>query len=364
MEADVLAPSPSRSLSLRAFRDADRDEVLRLYEQVFGATFARRFRARFRWAFEDNVLPDETRRWVLATGDEVVGFLGAQPLPYLVAGRRIVAHTPCDFMVSPAYRFHGIRLMQEAFRACPSCVASDDVPATIKVTRWLGAEHVGALVRYVRLLDSRLLEERGVLRLPLRGLHGPLTAGLRVAQRVRRGTATRLAVREVVGIDERFARLNAALADERAVTVERDLRFFHWRYGPGSPHAHRRAAILTDHDDELLGYALYVTCEEPSRTGVILDLQVHPRAPARAREALLAHAVRRLRRAGAWAVRYDALLPSRDVVDPLLLRLGFMPRGEQQLLVRMADAEAQRAASSVARWSFRYGDSESSHAVG
>lgn len=364
MDGDAIAPSRQRTLTLRAFRDVDFPEVLRLYELVFGETFAERFGARYRWAYEDNVLPDETRRWVLSSGNEVVGFLGALPLPYLIGGRRIVAHTPCDFMVAPAYRFHGVRLMQEAFRACPSCVASDDVPATIKVTRWLGAAYVGSLVRYVKPLDSRLLEARGALRPLPRAVHWSLSAGLRVVQRARRGLSRPLPVKDAVGIDERFADLNAALSPVTKAMVDRDLRFFHWRYGPGSPHAHRRVVVLEDKDGDLYGYAIYVTSAEPSRVGVILDVQVHPCAPEGTREALLVHAARRLRRAGAWGVRYDELRPSLSDVDPVLLRLGFLPRDEQQLLVRMQDEEAQRMASRVESWSFRYGDSESSHALG
>lgn len=368
MEADAIAPATSSTVSLRAYRDADLGEVFRLYEDVFGASFALRFRARFHWAFEQNPLAEHTRRWVLAKGGEVVGFLGALPLAYVVGGERLIAHTPCDFMVAPALRFHGIRLMQEALRVCGSCVSSDDVPATICVTRWLGAEPVGSLVRYMKPLDTRLLEERGVVRPLPRLLHWPISAGLRVAQRARRelarGPARKLVVRDGVGIDERFARLNEALAAITGATVERDLRFFHWRYGPGSPHAHRRLSLLVDDDEELLGYAIHLPPEGPSRVGAILDVQVHPNAPAGAREALLVHAVRRLRRAGAYAVRYDELRASRADVDPLLRRLGFTPRGEQQLLVRMHDERAQEVASRLESWSLRYGDSESSHAFG
>lgn len=117
-----------------------------------------------------------------------------------------------------------------------------------------------------------------------------------------------------------------------------------------------RSALVARHP-------VFARCREPSRTGLILDLQVLPSAPPGAKGALLGYAARRLRRSGAWRARYDELQPTASVPDPTLKRLGFLARGQQRLLIRLEHDDDMRAAARPESWSFRYGDTESSYAI-
>ena len=115
---------------------------------------------RWRWSQEENGFPAETMRWSLLDGTRLVGFLATVPQRFRVAGHEVLVHSSCDFMVHPDYRFHGIALMREYFRACDNCVSLDDMPATIAVLKMMKAVPIDNAVRYVRVLDGRVAKER------------------------------------------------------------------------------------------------------------------------------------------------------------------------------------------------------------
>src|ERR687894_503354 len=96
----------------------------------------------WRW-LESHPLADRMHRWVVDAGGEIVGHLAALPQYYRIDGKRIVAHTPADYMVLPGYGFHAITLMRKFFRTCENCVACDQAQEAIKVERRLGAEEAG-----------------------------------------------------------------------------------------------------------------------------------------------------------------------------------------------------------------------------
>jgi hypothetical protein len=171
----------------------------------------------------------------------------------------------------------------------------------------------------------------------------------------------------------------------------RDLSFFRWRYGPDSPHARRQVAVATGADGELRGYVVFYLAGDPYRSGYVLDLQAlagdevqeplstpgsaggGPDAAAReagldqggqrVAGALLAHAVRRLRRQGAWTVRYHCLAPPDAPSPAWLRRLGFRQRGGHRFLVRFRDGGLAEVADRLDAWNFAHGDSEASHAL-
>ncbi|MGH3147643.1 MAG: hypothetical protein ACRDTR_17765, partial [Rubrobacter sp.] len=111
----------------------------------------------YRW-HRSHPLGEEVRRWVAETGEgEAVGHLNALPQYYRVAGRRVVAHTPGDYMVLPGYGFQALSLMRRFFRATENFVACDMVPAVIAVETRMGAEVSGELKYAAKLLNvSRL----------------------------------------------------------------------------------------------------------------------------------------------------------------------------------------------------------------
>src|ERR687885_647428 len=107
----------------------------------------------YRW-FESHPLGNEIHRWVaVADDDQVVGHLAALPQYYRIDGRRVVAHTPAEYIVLPKYGFHAITLMREFFRTCENCVSYDRTPETIAIQTRLGAEEAGKLQSRTKLWD-------------------------------------------------------------------------------------------------------------------------------------------------------------------------------------------------------------------
>lgn len=111
----------------------------------------------YRW-LESHPLGNALHRWVaVADGGRVVGHLAATPQWYRIGGQRVVAHTPCDYMVHSRHSFQALTLMRAFFRATENCVACDMVPAVIGVESRLGAEVAGQLQYAAKLLNvSRL----------------------------------------------------------------------------------------------------------------------------------------------------------------------------------------------------------------
>ena len=243
-------------------------------------------KAVYRW-FEAHELADQLHRWVAITGDgEVVGHLSALPQFYRINGRRVVAHTPADFMVDPKHGIQAFILMRNFFRTCENMVACDMVPAAIEVETRLGAEMVGPLDYAVKLLNvskvpapqlparlSRLLgrekptagpagvpygypgyqsnsegtedfsDPHGQAVLPARPrapipapLQKVLNGGLQVADAILGGVfAGGPKVEQIHEFDEAFDDLFEVVAASVPCTAERNAAFLRWRYGSGSP---------------------------------------------------------------------------------------------------------------------------------
>ena len=120
-------------------------------------------------------LGDEMHRWIAVTGDDqVVGHLAATPQYYRINEQRVVAHTPCDYMVNPRHGFQALSLMRAFLRATRNCVACDMVPAVMEVESRLGAEVAGQLQYAVKLLNVSRLPTPSLPALALRPRLSPV----------------------------------------------------------------------------------------------------------------------------------------------------------------------------------------------
>ncbi len=355
----------STPVELRALDDNGMEQVFALYAEVFGHGYAQRFRRRWQWSLRENLSPDETRRWVLAAGERVVGFLAAMPMTYAIGGERLVAHTPCDYMVHADYRFHGIKLMKQFFKECPNCVTCDDIEATIKITEWLGAQAVGPVNTYLKLLNGRALAGRGQFAgLPWFAF-GAITQALKVADVLLFLRTSRLKLEKVSPSDERFDRFFKCLSQNVPAAVAKDRRFLEWRYGKDSPQAQCEIIAALDRAGEFQGYAVLFVADAPRTSGYVLDLQALPGSGHGVEKALLKHAVRRLRKMGALTVRYHALPSPYAPPDEILKRLGFAKRnvGRRILMAKLEDARLAEIAGSASSWRYSLGDAEVSHSL-
>ncbi len=359
------------------------------------------YTAFYRW-FESHPLASEMHRWILVTEeDEVVGHLAATPQYYRINGKRVVAHTPGDFMVLPQYAFHALALMRRFYRTVENCVAIDMLPNVIAVETRLGSEVAGELQYAAKLLDvSRLpmpmipgpigrllnrqprpasadepegqagtelppgVEEQAAAlaprpRVPLPApVKGLLNGALRLTDRVMLGTsASDLKAEVLEGFDESFDVLFEKIAAVVPCLPEKDAAFLRWRYGPTSPQT--PVTVLGVRGREgLLGYAV-LKLTGSGQDGYPLDLTVLPGRQDVAR-ALLGEAVRFFRRAGVSIVRYRYLRSSTSLGADDLRRLGFFPRKGRRnvLLVKFKDPGLHEAAKDLSNWAYSIGDGE------
>ncbi len=366
----------------------------------------------YRW-FKSHPLGDALHRWVAVTEDgEVVGHLAATPQYYRIGGQRIVAHTPCDYMVHSRHGFQALSLMRRFFRATENCVACDMVPAVIQVESRLGAEVAGQLQYAAKLLNvsrlpapqvpppaKRLLnlgeeeptvtargyasgpsrpqavaldaeEEqeapslappferpRAPIPVPVKGL---LNGGLWMAdEALGRVFGGSLRAEEIEGFDESFDELFEEVASKVPCVPEKDSAFLRWRYGPGSPQF-PVTVLGVKEGDTLLGYAVLMVTWT-GQDGNVLDLTTLPGRRDVAR-ALLRDSVRFFRRAGVQIVRYRFLKSVTTPQSSDLRRLGFFYRKGRRnsLLVKFADPRAHETANHIANWSYTVGDGEGS----
>jgi hypothetical protein len=354
----------------------------------------------YRW-YGDHPLADEMYRWVSITEEgEVVGHLTAFPQFYRIDGQRVVAHTPGDYMVLPQHGFQAIMLMRSFFRQTENCVVCDMVPAVIGVETRLGAEVVGALKYWAKLMNvSRLpmpsvpAPLRRLFKLPetfapARGFTDrpgaePQQAEEHVAPPAPRprapiprplqklmnrgleavdGTLGRhfggdLEVEEINEFDESFDDLFERVAAVVPCTAEKDAAFLRWRYGPGSPQA-PVTVLGARSGGRLLGYAVLRTAYH-GQDGYILDLTALPGRQDVVR-ALLRESVRAFRREGVQIIRYRFVESPTSSRPADLGRLGFFRRRgrSHKLLTKFADKGLRGTTNELANWSMSFGDSE------
>jgi hypothetical protein len=359
----------------------------------------------YRW-FESHPLGDEMHRWVAVTddgqnGSQVVGHLAATPQYYRIGGQRVVAYTPCDYMVHSRHAFQAFSLMRTFFRATENCVACDMVPAVIAVESRLGAEVAGQLRYAAKLLNvSRLpmppipspvrrllnlqqtviargyasrpetepyaaeehvarplVRPRAPIPAPVKGL---LNEGLRmVDEALSRGFGGDLSVEVLEGFDETFDELFENIASKVPCVPEKDSAFLRWRYGPGSPQF-PVTVLGVKEGEKLLGYAVLMVTMT-GQDGNVLDLTTLPGRRDVAR-ALLWESVRYFRRVGVQIVRYRFLESATTLQTSDLRRLGFFYRKgrSNSLLVKFKDPGLHQTAHDIANWSYTVGDGEGS----
>jgi hypothetical protein len=363
----------------------------------------------YRW-LRSHPLGSALHRWVSVTEDgQVVGHLAAAPQYYRIGGQRVIAHTPCDYMVHARHGFQAISLMRAFFRATENCVACDMVPAVIGVESRLGAEVAGQLQYAAKLLNvSRLpvppipsparrllnsgkqtvsargyasspgasstepwdaedVEEhvtpplvrpRAPIPAPVKGL---LNGGLRlIDEALGSGFGGGLEAGVVEGFDESFDELFEKVAASVPCVPEKDSAFLRWRYGPGSPQYPVTVLGVKGGDETLLGYAVLMVTST-GQDGNVLDLTTLPERRDVAR-VLLRESVRFFRRAGVQIVRYRFLESPSSLRSNDLRRLGFFYRKgrNHSLLVKFAEPGLNKIASAAANWSYTVGDGEAS----
>ena len=298
-------------------------------------------------------------RWVVDAEGEIVGHLAALPQYYRINGKRVVAHTPADYMILPGYGFHAITLMRKFFRTCENCVTCDVMPAVIGVETRLGAEEAGRLQHAAKLWNVA-----GAPAFPT-SIPVPITRlfdwGLQAVDRALTATipVDDLKVEVLEGFDETFDELFESVAVAVPCVPEKDAAFLRWRYGPGSPQSPVTVLGVRE-GGALLGYAVLNSTADGD-TGYLLDLTTRPGRGDVAR-ALLRGTVYHFRRLRVYSVRYRLVQSPSSPKSSDLWRSGFFLRSKRRssLLVKFSDSALHETAKDTARWSYSYGDAEGS----
>jgi hypothetical protein len=333
---------------------------------------------------------------------EVVGHLTAFPQFYRIDGRRVVAHTPGDYMVLPQHGFQAIMLMRSFFRRAENCVVCDMVPAVIGIETRLGAELVGELQYAAKLMNvSRLpmpsvpAPLRRLLKLPEqfapargftdrpgaepneveehvappaprprapipRPLQGLLNGGLQaVDEALGSGLARDLEAEVLDGFDDSFDDLFERVTAVVPCTAEKDAAFLRWRYGPGSPQF-PVTVLGVRSGGRLLGYAVLKAASR-GQDGYILDLTTLP-GRQDVVGALLRETVRSFRLMDVQIIRYRFVESPSSPRAADLLRLGFFSRRgrRHKLLVKFTDTGLRETTGDLVNWSLSFGDGEAS----
>lgn len=359
---------PVNRVLLRPHEPADDEGLARLRRQAYPdwpeAHDGAWHRSIHRWLAESPYAAHMSR-WVATTDDTVVGHLAAVPLPYLIGGRSVIAHTPTDFMSSPGSGFHALALMRRFFRTCPDYVACDSVPEALAIEKSFGVTEVGDLRSEMKLVDPSGYPNRP------RGLPRSslviASIGSRALDRVLMGAHHRLPVHRLTSFDERFDELVRVVSATVGCTVRKDAEFLTWRYGVGSPQ-HPPTILAVVSARSLLGYA--VVRSTGDRDAYLLDLTASP-GRADVASSLLYGVVDQARQVGAAFLRYRFVPSPAAPSARTLARLGFLNRDGSRytlpglrtsrrhtLLVRFADDASDSVASDIDHWSYSIGDAE------
>jgi hypothetical protein len=342
--------------------------------------------------FAEHPLSGQVYRWVAVTEEgQVVGHLSATPQYYRIDGKRVVAHTPGDYMVHPKYGFQAVSLMRKFFRSVENCVACDMLPSVIGVETRFGAEDAGAMQYGIKLLDvarlpapplpsqiSRLVGPRIATpsspgdapqeqeaprmrpRLPLpRPVKGVLNGGLKTLDgALGRAFGGSLDAAVLEGFDDSFDDLFEEISANVTCIPEKGAAFLRWRYGPGSPQ-HPVTVIGVRDGEKLLGYTVLKTTI--GMDGYILDLITRP-GRRDVSQALLRAAVRSFRESGTHIVRYRFKETPLSARREDLLKLGFLQRGKRlnRLITKFEEPQLHATAGDIANWSYNVGDGEAS----
>lgn len=354
---------------MRAYRPADADGVSRLRARAYpdrpDAHDAAWHGRLYDW-LGNGPLAGEMHRWVVDDNGEIVGHLASVAQYYRVNGRRVMAHTPADYMVLPAYGFHAVLMMRTFFQTHRDYVACNWESKATAIETTFGGVQAGELESWIKPLD---LSKRPAPMGRMAAASAQVgSRGVRFLDRALGATfGGRLSALVIDEFDAPFDALWEAVAAGVPCVAEKDADFLRWRYGAGSPQ--RPVTLLKVKEGEsVLGYAvLHVSTGGDAS---ILDLMTRPGRRDVTR-ALLREVIAQAWRADVYAIRYR-FIPSSTAPSPgILSRLGFLSRNDgrmalpglgrssrHRLFVRLADPADHAVARVAANWAYSLGDGE------
>ena len=233
---DGRSDEPSDTYDVRPYEPGDRDEILSLYELVFGETKDPEW---FAWKYEDNPYVDHVPILVATTEGTVVGARPFFALCMSCNHARDVVLQPCDAMVHPEHRRQGLftRMTERAIeRYQGDCRYFFNFPnhRSLPGNRKLGWRSVSELVFHYRIENpgrvAAARSDRASVQLASR-LGTVLARGYYRLRDALSSPPPEISIRVEDGIpaEQLTALYRSSVPD--GVHVARDERFYGWRFG-------------------------------------------------------------------------------------------------------------------------------------
>ena len=292
---------------IRPFRREDIPSVLALFRKAFleiGKSVPARLDTYFdRVFFESPWYDEELPSFVhLDRHGAVIGFVGVQPRPLLLRGRRLRAAVATKLMASPSDggSLTAIRLLSKVF-AGPQDVLLSDLSNEAGRRIWEGLGGATALLYSLQWQRPVRPARHSLAWLRARGVPSVITGGLRPLTSIADALIARLPAgdfrRSLPGYsteeltpDVLIARF-PVLAGDRALRPEYDARSLRWLLNvaqENEPHRGLRQRLVRDPRGEIVGWFLYFL--EPGGVSDVVHLLAAKGAAAVVFDQLLADA--------------------------------------------------------------------------
>ena len=334
----------------------DADELLRLYEEVFGEALAASSRKRFEWQYRDNPSASgEPAIWVARDGGQVLGQYASMPVRLSWGGREVRSSWGMDVFLKPAARGRGIgaQLFDTWSGSVDVALGLGLTPSSYGLFKKMRYHDVGPVPFFLKVMDARAVARRrlgrmaGLLAAPL------LAAAWRLRHRERPRRDETIAVSPATRFTVEYDALWERIGPPWTMSVRRDRAYLEWKYNrcPTRQYAIDEARRARG----LAGFAVSrIENYKGVRIGWIVDCFA-ARDDDAARDALLGAILARFRASG--VARAQAFAMSRPL-RASLRRLGFRrAKSPMQFCVR-ARVPSDAVFADRDGWHVVFGDSD------
>jgi hypothetical protein len=319
--------------------------------------------ARYSKYFEDSPLGPPA--FFLARDNEADAFVGMAaifPTQLRVFGELVPAAVAGEFAVDDGHRGLGpaIPLQRAAVGALGerglSCAYGYPNEYSAPITKRVGYADLGPLIRYVKVLRSRILVERSRRGRIVAGLGRVLADPLlSILSRERLQRRPRdLRVERPGAFDDRFSGVWESLWQQGTITSERNPALLNWKYEMGREAGIYRLLALVGADEQVAAYAVYRVRNDIRH---VVDIVSQPTAGVL--DALLAELIRDARRERTVAISLIHL-GAAGLLTERLRAFGFARRTEDSSLHVFAPGESELHKALVERenWNFLNADAD------
>ncbi len=337
--------------------EGQRDEIFRLYGEVFGRSVSESSRTRWQWQYLENpsTPPEGPAIWVAVEDGTVLGQYASMPVRLQWDGREVDASWGMDVFLRPEARGKGIgaRLFTAWADNVTVALGLGLTDSSYGLFKKLRYEDVGPVPFFRKVLDPKAVAARraGVLGAAL----GPVAgAALDLVHPEREHPeAGAVAVTRVQGFSPDYDGLWERARSSYAMCVRRDRVYLDWKYRrvPHRSYALREAR----RGGVLCGYAISRHQEhEGIRLGWVVDVFADADDHA-TKDALLGAVLEEFR--AEHVARVQAFSLNAALAEDLRRRGFFEGHSPMQFCVR-ARGDAAAVFAARGRWHVVFGDSD------